>query len=180
MKLCAFDVIAANGKYHAKCLAALYNRMRSVECDIIKSADTHEARMHGIAFAQLAAYIDDVKQDSVIVPVFKLSKLAELYMQRLTQLGVVLSNRLNTTRLKDRLLSHLPDMRAQQCGKNVLLAFDEHIGGALSAACQQSFDEDAVHLAKAAEILRRDIHIKSFIHIFRYISRRLSGSFCTK
>ena len=75
-------------------------------------------------------------------------------MQRLTQLGVVLSNRLNTTRLKDRLLSHFPDMRAQQCGKNVLLAFDEHIGGALSAACQQSFDEDAVHLAKAAEILR--------------------------
>ena len=95
LKLCVFDVIAANGKYHAKCLAALYNRMRSVECDINKSADTLEARMHGIglAFAQLAAYIDDVKQDSVIVPVFKLSKLADLYMQRLTQLSVVLSIR---------------------------------------------------------------------------------------
>ena len=28
VKLSGFDVIAANGKYHAKCLAALYNRIR--------------------------------------------------------------------------------------------------------------------------------------------------------
>ena len=43
-----------------------------------------------------------------------------------------------------------------------MLAFDEHIGGALSPACQQSFDKRAVHLAKAAEILRRDILNRSY------------------
>src|SRR5664279_1745405 len=59
-------------------------------------------------------------------------------------------------------------MRTQQYGKSIiqiskilLLVFDEHIGEALSAAYQQSCDEDALHLAKAAEILWRDIFDRS-------------------
>jgi len=96
--------------------------------------------------------------------VFKLAKLAQLYTERLTQLGIVLTSRLNTTRLKIGCCHIFPIcvLTAQQCGKHVLLVFDEHIGETLSAACQQSCDEDSQHLAKAAEILRRDIFDKSY------------------
>ena len=40
---------------------------------------------------------------------------------------------------------------------NVLLAFDSDIGPALWMACQRDADEDSIHLAKAAEIIRKDI-----------------------
>src|SRR5664279_4886348 len=87
----------------------------------------------------------DVYKRQVIVPVFKLAKLAQLYTERLTQLGIVLTSRLNTTRLKKGCCHIFPIcvLTAQQCGKHVLLVFDEHIGESLSAACQQSCDEDA-------------------------------------
>jgi len=58
VKLSAFDVMEEDhAKYHSTCSVALYNRMRSVESEgyVNKSADTHEARRHGTAFAQLVA-----------------------------------------------------------------------------------------------------------------------------
>jgi len=107
---------ALDAKCHSRCLVNLYNRMRN-ENDaetFENSSDQTDANshMHGIAFAQLAAYIEEVKLDALPLPVFKLSKLAELYEKRLTQLGVSVVNRINTTKLKIRLLSHFPDMRA--------------------------------------------------------------------
>jgi len=64
--------------------------------------------MHCIAFAQLAAYIEEVKLDAVTLPVFKLSKLAELYKKRLTQLGVSVVNRINITKLKNQAIIAFP------------------------------------------------------------------------
>jgi len=72
------------------------------------------------------------------------------------------NNHINTTKLKDRLLSHFPDMRAQRCVKHVLLALDDEIGSAISVACQQRFDEDAVYLTKAANIVWRDLFSSTF------------------
>ena len=63
--------------------------------------------------------------------------------------------------LKEKLLNYFPDLRAHSDGRDVLLAFDENIGLELSAACNSSMDEDALHLAKAAEIVRRDIIFSS-------------------
>ena len=38
-----------------------------------------------------------------------------------------------------------------------MLVFDEDIGAALGKACEQDSDSDAVHLARAAQIVRRNI-----------------------
>ena len=58
-------------------------------------------------------------------PVFKLSDVADLYKTRLEQLGVMVTNRLHTTGLKDRLLSVLPDLRAHSQGRVTLLLFEK-------------------------------------------------------
>ena len=43
---------------------------------------------HGIALAELVAYIDDLRMSADVAPVFKLSDLVKLYSSRLEQLGV--------------------------------------------------------------------------------------------
>jgi len=83
--------------------------------------------------------------------VFKLADLKKLYIDRLQQLDPCVVHTVNSTRLKERLLLHFPD------GRVVVLAFDDRVGTALSKACSSDVDDDAMHLARAAEIVRRDL-----------------------
>lgn len=62
-----------------------------------------------------------------------------------------------TTRLKKQLLAEFPDLRAQSKGQEVLLVFDDDIGSALVKACEFDSDTDALHLARAANIVRRKV-----------------------
>lgn len=82
-----------------------------------------------------------------------------MYYDRLCQLigDHASSKRVNSTHLKGRLLDHFPHMRQQAEGCDVLLVFDSDIGPALRKACQHDHDEDAVYLAKAAEIVCHNI-----------------------
>ncbi|KAJ8393374.1 hypothetical protein AAFF_G00060960 [Aldrovandia affinis] len=88
-------------------------------------------------------------------PVFRLADLVQLYQSRIEQLGVQLDTRVHSTRLKQRLLAQFPDMRAHTKGKDILMAFEEDLGAALAKACELDSDSDAVHLAHAAQIVRR-------------------------
>ena len=78
-------------------------------------------------------YIEETHLETSTAPVFKLADLAHLYMSRIEQLGVVSDTRVNTTRLKQRLLAHFPDLRAHTKGRDVFLVFDEDIGAALGS-----------------------------------------------
>ena len=100
-------------------------------------------------------------------PVFKLADMAQLYMSRMQQFGLTSDKRMHTTRLKHRLLAHFPAMRAQSKGRDIMLVFDELIGAALGKAYEQDSDSDAVHLAHAAQIVRRNI----------FMSNPFTGSF---
>ena len=73
------------------------------------------------------------------------------------QLGVKHDSRVHSTRLKERVLAHFPDMREEQRGRDVLLVFTDDLGDALAKACKLDTDVDAVHLAHAAQIVRRHI-----------------------
>ena len=46
----------------------------------------------------------------------KLTNLVYLYRERLVQLGASITERINSTRLKERLLKHIPDMKAYTIG----------------------------------------------------------------
>ena len=148
------DMVALEAKYHAKCLLALYNRARKVKTDAQQGTD-RERELSGIVVAELVMYIEEARSETSTAPVFKLADLAHLYMSRMKQLGVVSDTRVNTTRLKQRLLAHFPDLRAHTKGRDVVLVFDEDIGAALGKACEQDSDSDAVQLARAAQIVRR-------------------------
>ncbi len=156
----AEDMVALDAKYHAKCLASLYNRARSAKSKQQSSASECEVASR-IAFAELVMYIEEMRSsDEHCAPVFKLSDLAQLYVVRMEQLGVKLDERVHTTRLKERLLAQFTDMEAKKKGREIMLAFNEDIGTALTKACEYDSDGDAIHLARAAKIVRRHIFSK--------------------
>ena len=152
-KLSAGNMMAQDALYHVKCLVSLYNRTR----DTKRNLDDQDDINHGIAFGELVSYIDDARMDSLVAPVFKLADLTGMYSNRLKQLGTVLPVRVHSTKLKYRIMAYFPDMEEHKPGRDVLLAFNEDIGSALHKACQHDADSDGVHLARAANIVRRDI-----------------------
>ena len=54
----------------------------------------------------------------------------------------------------------------------MVLAFDDSVGTALPKACSSGVDEDALHLARAAEIVRRDL----FSNTWQFDSSLSKGS----
>ena len=81
-KLSAGDMMATEAKYHAQCLAGLYNKMEDtdstelVENSVAQAGSAegtllHNVYIRGIEFAQLAAYSEKVKFDAITLPIFK-------------------------------------------------------------------------------------------------------------
>ena len=156
-RLSAGDMVAIEAKYHARCLISLYNRARKAKLEGLEDhGQGHAASTSGVVFAELVLYIEEARQDGS-APVFRLAELSQLYKSRMEQLGVELDSRVNSTRLKERLLAEFPDMRAYIKGRDVLMAFEDDIGTALAKACEQDNNEDALHIARAAQIVRRHI-----------------------
>ena len=69
--------------------------------------------------------------------IFRLADLAFLYKQRLHQLGV-LTPEVHSTRLKEQLLSQMPELEAHKQGRDVLLAFKEDVSSVLLDASKYS------------------------------------------
>ena len=59
--------------------------------------------------------------------VFQIADLVTLFQSRVVQLGVELPD-IHATRLTEKLLFHIPQMRAYSKGRNVLLAYDTDVG----------------------------------------------------
>ena len=56
-----------------------------------------------------------------VSPIFKLADLPRLYKTRLEELGVAVEGHVHTSRLKIRLLSAFPNLRASLQGRNAML-----------------------------------------------------------
>ncbi|KAG0721176.1 hypothetical protein GWK47_046968 [Chionoecetes opilio] len=153
-KLSAGDLIAQEARYHLPCLLSLYNRARETKTYEESGVDKMN---HGLAFAELVSYIEYTRMDSLVAPVFKLSDLVDLCTTRLEQLGTDVAGRVHSTDLKKRVLAYFPDMEAHKQGRDVVLISHEDVGQALRKACEHDADGDAVHLARAANIVRRDM-----------------------
>ena len=159
-KLSSGDVVALEVKYHAKCLTSYYNRARKVKAAESKDEE-RTRRISATVFAELVLYIEETRSEEDITPVFKLVDLGNMYVSRLEKLGIKLETRLNTTRLKERLLMQIPDIRAYNRGRDVLLGFEDDVGSAFDKACELDSDSDALHLARAAQVVRRHMFLES-------------------
>ena len=62
--------------------------------------------------------------------------------------------RVNSHHLKSRLLGICPEIRSFNQGRDCYIAFDEDIGDILKDPKKRNYDNDAVLLAKAADIIR--------------------------
>lgn len=153
-KLAAGDMHALDAYYHPSCLTALYNRLRNIRS--LKEQEDNESSqvsLEAIALAELVMYIEEAPRPMI----FQLSDLAKMYSCSLEQLRGHVPDRVNSTRLKDRLLAQIPELGAYTEGKEVKLAFSGDIGAALHFAQTYDYDTEAMHLAKAAMLVRKEL-----------------------
>ena len=148
-------MVAIDAKYHLQCLVSLYNRASALSTT--RKTDESRKVNEGIALAELLAYIDEMRMNADVAPIFKLSDLVKLYSSRLEYLGVEQHVRPHSTELKNRILAHIPELKAYKEGREVLLAFDSDMGYAIHKFCDEDYDSEAICLAKAAKIVRRDM-----------------------
>jgi hypothetical protein len=74
-KLSAGDMIA-----HPRCLVSLYNKAAALQTETERNKIDKVS--HGIALAELLAYIDESRIDEDVALIFKLSDLVKLYSSR--------------------------------------------------------------------------------------------------
>ncbi len=149
-------MIAQDAKYHLKCLVSLYNKTEAVHDKNKNNQESMENISYSITLAELLAYIDEARKDDDI-RVFKFTDLCKLYSTRLQQLGVEQHDSVHSTRLKNRILAHFPDLAAHKEGYDVLLAFNKDLGAALHVSLDQDYDDEAICLARAANIVWKDM-----------------------
>ena len=110
-----------------------------------------------VALPELVSYMEELSQDVGIVSIFKLLEMTKLHTERIRQLGVEVSCRINSSRLKKRLLSAVPDLRAHVKGIEIFVTYENDVGSVISLVCKNNFDLDAMVLAKAATIVHREL-----------------------
>ena len=71
-KLAAGDMIAIEAKYHHDILRSLYNRAR--KCEQMDNGGDNTC-LHGIAFAELVAFLEEMKGDEDNALIFKLGSV---------------------------------------------------------------------------------------------------------
>ena len=82
--------------------------------------------------------------------------------------GVKTETRHHSTRLKERLLVHIPDLEAYKEGHDIILAFKKDIGSALSRICESDEYDNGIILSRAADIIRKEM---------LFLSNSFSGHF---
>ena len=64
---------------------------------------------------------------------------------------------INRTKLKEQLLSFVPGLRENKVGLEVTLSFEPDVASAVQEACESNDMSDGMCLARAADILRREL-----------------------
>ena len=93
-KLNLGDMVTLEAKYHTKCLLALYNRTRKVQT-AQQQTSSKDDEISGI-FAKLLMCVEQVCSEASIVPVFKLTDMAQLYISRVQQFEVMRDKKIHT------------------------------------------------------------------------------------
>ena len=166
-KLTLGDMTALDAQYHNQCLTALTNRDR--DAIHAKANSTEQQAIEGIALAELVSYVQETKLGTGSQPIFMLSDLKKLYQARLQQLNAPSNTNVNSTRLKERLKQHVPGLTAHTKSNNkVFFVFEENLGEVIDFSTKTDHDSDAAILAKAAQIVRKQM---------MSISTEFNGSF---
>lgn len=105
-------------KYHGTCLASLYNKERAHlrKQQLMSEVADSEIEINQIVLAELVTHIVDSQRGSTGGLVFKLADFCHLYESRPKQFEANLT--FNRTRLKNKLLSEIPELKAFHKGRS--------------------------------------------------------------
>ena len=119
--------------------------------------DTATTEIYTLSLHDALPILEDFREIENTLPVFTLADLSKLYSSILKNLGAEQQSRVHTTRLREKLEAELPDLVSYKRGRDIHLAFDRHMGDIMKVACERDDDSEALQLARAAHIIRRDI-----------------------
>ena len=151
-KLASGDMVAIDAMYHRNCLTSLYRRAEKLST--AQRTEYEEDMVHALCFAETVSYIENFRDNTDTAAVFSMPHLCKLYRDRLAQSGVK-DTEVHSTRLRKKLLAAVPDLTASLQGREYVLMFDRDLGDAIKKAC--SYDSEALHLAKTAQLIRREL-----------------------
>ena len=101
-------LISQDAMYHTSCLLTLYRKSSQKSYD--NEYDDHDKQIHGQVLAEVANYMEIAASDEK-KHVFKLVDLSYMYKYRVRELGEHTPDRVHMTKLKNRLVSHIGNMR---------------------------------------------------------------------
>ena len=109
--------------------------------------------------AEIIDYLRDMAESSNNISVFKLSSIKKLFCDRLVAYGATAESvkNVHSTRLKNDILHHIPELEEEKQGNNVLLTPKEETGTAIYQACLENDQDDGICLSKAANIIRKHV-----------------------
>ena len=102
----------------------LYNRERTYlrATKRLEQERPPEEDAYPQAFSEIVTYLVETTRSNEGPAVFRLADIIHLYAQRLEQLSVD-APAVNSTRLKEKLLSEIPELELHKQGRDILLAF---------------------------------------------------------
>ena len=158
-KLSAGDLVALETKHHTPCLASLYKKAERVKGKKAKKMGQLLDDRRIWRFVEMISFIEKSRMvNTAMLPVFRLVELVGKYTSRLKQLGENTPARIHTTRLKDRILFQISALEEHKQGRDVFfLAFRNDLANAQRKARKEDGAEEAMHLAKAASIMRKEM-----------------------
>ena len=124
-KLIAGDMIALDVMYHSTCLLNLYRECNQMKTEL--TDDDTDKQIHEQVLSELAQYMEQVAKTDIRNSVFKLVGLARLYKDRVAELDGHTFGRVPTTKLKNRLLAHVENLREYKDKRFSHLTFDENV-----------------------------------------------------
>ena len=135
---------------------------RMYQCKLLSYAIDYVSLLLGIAIAEISTVIEEkIAISDTTTPIFMMKDLRMLYQEKLRQLGAPeqLIEKVNVTKLKNRILELLPGLCEQKNGKYVILTLNGDVGKAIFEATTNSALDDGVILAKAAKIVRKHLFL---------------------
>ncbi|CAC5405122.1 unnamed protein product [Mytilus coruscus] len=112
------------------------------------SCTQEENMMKETALAELVTYISETQRNSEESVVFRLTDLANLYDEKLTQLGFSTAQ-VQSERLKGKVLQKMSKLKKHTKGRDVLFMFEKDIGPAIAFACDYNDTMHIVHCRSA-------------------------------
>ena len=95
--------------YHSTCLLNLYRECNQKETEL--TDDDTDKQTHEQVLSALAQYMEQIAKADIRNNLFKLVGLARLYKKRVTELDGHTFGRVPSTKLKNRLLAHVENLK---------------------------------------------------------------------